>query len=50
MKGHEITNEVEIYGVEYIFDDLPEEQQREIAANIQDGIMASAGYRRRNTA
>lgn len=44
-----IINYIEIDGKEILFDDLPEEKQREISQTLMDNFMNGLGYRR-NTA
>ena len=47
IKLPEIVNTVEISGEVFEFSTLPDEKKREIAMQIQDTLMAIAGYKRR---
>lgn len=42
-----IINYIEIDGKEILFDDLPEEQRRQISQALLDNFMDGLGYKRR---
>ncbi len=42
-----IINYIEINGKEVLFDDLPEEQRKQISQALLDNFMAALGYRRK---